>query len=304
MSTFAGSAQGLKDSSEATFANFYSPKQLVFDSGSNLFVVDSDNNAIRRISAAGLVTTVAGASSRGRVDGAGKDARFSQPTGMTIDDSNFLYIADTGNSLIRKMTADYVVTTIAGTGAKGSVNGISTAASFNNPEGITIDKSTGTLYVADSSNNCIRKIAWNGVVTNLATQYRDWNGVFQNFNYPTGIYYSPNTPNLMYVSDANGNYVHKVYTNGSAVVFAGSGVIGSRDGNSSRATFNFPHQIWVNKDELVYVVDQQNSAIRVIEKNGNVTTVPYYTKETSSSLSKGKLFLPVGIVGSMTTGNC
>jgi sugar lactone lactonase YvrE len=120
-------------------------------------VADTGNNLIRKITAAGVVTTLAGSGRAGSTNATGTAASFDTPYGVAVDSSGTLYVSDTGNNLIRKITAAGVVTTLAGSGSAGSTNGTGTAASFSTPSGLTMDAS-GALYVADFRNNLIRKI--------------------------------------------------------------------------------------------------------------------------------------------------
>ena len=159
-----GSADGT-----GTAAQFNQPFGVTLDSSGNLFVADKNNHVIREITSGGVVTTFAGtAGSFGTADGTGAVARFNDPTGVTAGSGGDLYVADSGNNTIRKITAQGVVTTLAGTaGTAGSTNGAGAAGLFNQPHGIAID-SSGNLYIADFGNNMIRMVTQAGAVTTLA----------------------------------------------------------------------------------------------------------------------------------------
>jgi sugar lactone lactonase YvrE len=129
---------------------------VAVDSTGNVYVADTNNNRIRKITPAGLVTTLAGSTS-GFADGNGIAAKFSYPNGLAVDSIGNVYVADSGNNKIRKITPDGVVSTLAGSGLRGSEDGIVTAASFNSPNGVALD-SKGNIYVADINNKKIRKI--------------------------------------------------------------------------------------------------------------------------------------------------
>ncbi len=144
------------DDGIGTSARFNKPYGLALDATGNIYVADSDNHRIRKITPSGVVTTLAG-STEGFNDGTGASAQFSMPFGITVDASGTLYVADSGNRRIRKITPMGVVTTIAGIGSPGSIDGNATLASFTNPTGITSD-SDGNLYIADYANHKIRKI--------------------------------------------------------------------------------------------------------------------------------------------------
>ncbi|MDQ6963150.1 MAG: hypothetical protein Q9M28_11610, partial [Mariprofundaceae bacterium] len=132
-----------------TAARFYNPQGIAVDASGSLYLADTSNHRIRKISALGVVTTVAGSGVAGFADGVGTAARFYNPRGITVDASGTLYVADTSNHRIRKISASGVVTTVAGSGVAGFADATGTAAQFNTPIGITVDAS-GTLYVADT----------------------------------------------------------------------------------------------------------------------------------------------------------
>ena len=141
------------------------PSRVAVDTSGNVYFTDSINSRIRKITPDGIVTTLAGSAGvAGAADGMGTAALFNAPEGIAVDTSGNIYVADTGNELIRKITAEGMVTTLAGSGEWGSANGMGFAASFNNPEGVAVDPS-GNVYVADSYNHLIRKItpsvSWN-----------------------------------------------------------------------------------------------------------------------------------------------
>ena len=174
VSTLAGSA-GSAGSTNGTgaAARFSTPLGIAVDASGNVYVADSNNDTIRKITAAGAVSTLAGtAGQAGSANGTGAAARFKTPYAVAVDSSGNLYVTDTGNDTIRKITPAGVVTTPAGTaGAAGSTDGTGAAARFRNPLGVAVDAS-GNVYVADSTNDTIRKITPAGVVTTLGRHGR------------------------------------------------------------------------------------------------------------------------------------
>jgi sugar lactone lactonase YvrE len=149
-------------------ARFNTPRGVAVDSSGNVYVADEGNADIRKITPAGVVTTLAGSDGRpGYRDGTGTAARFGSPRGLTVDATGTVYVADTDNDVIRKITPDGIVSTVAGTaGEVGTADGTGAAARFSAPRGIAVD-AAGNLYVADSDNAIIRRITPAGVVTTI-----------------------------------------------------------------------------------------------------------------------------------------
>lgn len=170
---FAGSGVAGNTDGTGVAATFDSPRCIVIDSSDNLYVVDSANHNVRKITSAGVVTTFAGSNAAvpvsGDVDATGTAARFNGPYGICLDPYGNFYVTDTGNRKIKKIDAGAVVTTIAGSGAAGGVNGTGINASFNTPIGITTDGSS--LFVSDSVNCNIRKITISGFVVSTFAGY-------------------------------------------------------------------------------------------------------------------------------------
>jgi sugar lactone lactonase YvrE len=157
--TFAGSGdQGAQDGMGEA-ATFNHPSGIAVDSLGNIYVADTDNNKIRKITPDRIVTTFAGSGSIGSDDGQGASASFYSPRGITVSGTGNVYVADTNNHKLRKITAAGFVSTVAGTGAEGSDDGLGSAASFYYPYDVAVG-APGALYVADSINNLIRKITW------------------------------------------------------------------------------------------------------------------------------------------------
>lgn len=194
LSNFAGNlgSAGYRDATGA-LAMFNTPLGIATDASGNVYVADRDNHIIRKITPAGVVTTFAGlAASAGSVDGSGAAARFYMPSGVAVDASGIMYVADTYNHTIRKISTTGVVTTLAGTaGLNGSADGSGAAARFYLPMGIATDANSN-VYVADYNSQTIRKITPTGVVTTLAGTVNvsgniDATGSAARFNYPFGI---------------------------------------------------------------------------------------------------------------------
>ena len=279
VTTLAGAAggSGIADGvgGEALF-NY--PDGITLDASGTLYVADHDNQTIRKITSAGAVTTFAGAARiSGSADGSGGAARFNGPTGVAVDSTGNVYVADAGNSTIRKITAGGSVTTFAGfAGVAGSSDGPGGSARFNAPEGIAVD-SVGNVYVADTNNSTIRKITAGGTVTTLAgvagqTGSADGPGGSARFNGPYAV--AVDSAGNVYVSDYFNSTIRKITTGGTVSTLAGlAGQPGDVDGTGSAARFNQSYGLAVDGGGNVFVADTYNRAIRKITTGGAVSTL-------------------------------
>jgi sugar lactone lactonase YvrE len=229
----------------------------------------------------GFVSTFAGVlNSYGQTDGPGPTAMFGYPFGIAVDGAGVLYVADEGNSSIRKIAPDGTVSTLAGslTGAAGFADGQGTSARFYRPDGVAVD-GQGNVYVADTDNQRIRKIAPDGTVTTLAGSsygYADGPGASALFAYPEGV--AVDAQGNVYVADANNYRVRKILPDGTVTTLAGapSGASppwGDVDGQGSDARFGYMEGIAVDALGDVYVADSGNNSIRKILPDGTVSTI-------------------------------
>jgi streptogramin lyase len=205
---------------------FNLPTGVAVDGTGNVYVADSRNEMIRKVTPAGIMTTLAGTAGKtGSADGVGSAALFDNPTGVAVDVAGNVYVADSGNDIIRKITLDGVVTTLAGTADKlGSADGAGSAAQFNHPFAVAVD-GAGNVYVADSGNDTIRKIAPGGVVTTLAGTAgkrgsADGAGSDALFNHPFGV--AVDAGGNVFVADSGNNTIRKIAADGMVTTFAGS----------------------------------------------------------------------------------
>ena len=159
VSTLAGT--GVRGTNNGTAANatFTNPNAIAIDVNGNIYVAEYSTNTIRKIDVAGTVSTLAGTGLQGSADGAGQVANFNGPNAIATDSSGNVYVAESGNQKIRKISAGGIVSTLAGTGARGSNDGPLRTATFSSPAGIVVD-TNGSLYIIDSGNNKIRKITF------------------------------------------------------------------------------------------------------------------------------------------------
>ncbi|WP_396632862.1 IPT/TIG domain-containing protein [Maribacter sp. R86514] len=261
VTTLAGSTDGFADGNGVN-AQFDFPSALATDNAGNIYVADTRNFKIRKITPSGVVSTLAG-STLGFADGDGSDAKFSVMEGITVDLMGNVYVSDSGNSRIRKITPEGTVTTIAGNGLQGSTDGAGTSAEFRLPVGITTD-SAGNIYVADEFNHNIRKIDLEGVVSTIAggtPGFMDGNGTNAQFNSPRGI--TVDAFGNIYVADDFNHSIRKITADGEVTTIAGS-TEGIEDGTGANARFNRPRGIIVDESFTLYVADTGNSRIRKI----------------------------------------
>jgi len=265
VTTLAGSGSQGSANGTGTAASFRGPLGVAVDGNGNVYVADAGNNLIRKITSAGVVTTLAGSGSAGSANGTGTAASFASPIGVAVDASGNVYVGDAGTSLIRKITSAGVVTTLAGSGSPGSANGTGTAASFNVPYGVAVD-GNGNVYVSDFSSNLIRKITAAGVVTTLAGSgsqgSANGTGTAASFSQPSGVAVDGN--GNVYVADFLNNLIRKITSTGIVTTLAGSGSVGSANGTLTAASFNEPFGVAVDGNGNVYVTDTFNCSIRAI----------------------------------------
>ena len=227
---------------------------------------------------ADTVSTLAGTPlSSGNANGSGAGASFDHPCGVAVDGSGNVYVADTNNNSIRKITPAGLVSTLAGTGLAGSANGNGASASFYGPCGVALDLA-GNVYVADASNNAIRKITPAGMVSTLAGTpgiqgSANGLGAAASFNLPSGV--AVDAAGNVYVADSNNFTIRKITPAGLVSNLAGSVLTqGHADGLGAAASFNGPAGLALDSLGNVYVADTYNNAIRLISPAGQVATLP------------------------------
>ncbi|MEI6781111.1 MAG: cadherin-like beta sandwich domain-containing protein, partial [Verrucomicrobiota bacterium] len=274
VSTFAGSGTGGFADGTGAAAQFNAPNGVALDSAGNTYVADNSNNRIRKITPAGVVTTLAGSGTAGFADGTGTAAQFNVPNGVAVDSAGTVYVADNNNNRIRKITPAGVVTTLAGTNISDFADGTGTAAHFRNPAGVAVD-SAGSVYVGDSMNNRIRKITSAGVVTTLAGTntgaFANGTGAAAQFNYPYGV--AVDASGNVYVADAWNHCIRQVTPAGVVTTLAGTNSPGFADGTGAAARFKSPAGVVVDASGNIYVVESTGQRIRQVTPAGVVTTL-------------------------------
>ena len=284
LSVFIGSLDGPGNvDGSGPVVRFNAPGNLAADRTGNIYVADSASHTIRKITPSGVVSTIAGrAGWPGWADGRGITARFNRPTGIAVDRQGNIFVADSENRLVRKINADGVVSSFAGTvDNKGKDGDIDLAAHFGVLRGLTID-SAGNIFVSDDGN-VIRRITPTGSVSILAgkpyqTGYVDGPGTSARFDGVFGM--ATDSADNLYVADAFNRVIRKITPAGLVSTFAGkAGTDDSIDGVGSAARFHCPIDVTTDHDGNLYVADgfplfeDQESRIRRVTSHGNVTTI-------------------------------
>ena len=277
VSTFAGLAgvtgfiNGL-----GNIARFYYPYHLGIDGADNIYVADDANHSIRKITSGGLVSTLAGNGASGSADRTGAGAQFYSPIAVVADLAGNVYVGDTSNCTIRKITPGGVVTTLAGVARQpGTANGVGTAARFNYIWSLAIDPS-GNLYAGDDSNHAVRKIAPDATVTTFIGKILDFGSTdgsigAARFFYPDGLCVGGQFDT--YLADTSNHTIRKISGSGVVTTIAGSpGVSGNVDAVGSAARFSSPRGITLDGSGNLYVCDYGNHRIRKITPDGTVST--------------------------------
>jgi hypothetical protein len=310
LAVFAGNMDGIGNvDGTGTAARFNYTASVASDSAGNIYVADVNNNTIRKVTPAGVVSTLAGlAGSSGSADGTGSSARFNNPIGVATDSAGNVYVADSYNYTIRKITPSGVVSTFAGlAGSSGSADGTGSVARLNSPSGVATD-SAGNVYVADSLNRTIRKITSAGAVSTLAgtagsSGSADGTGSAARFSYPYGI--ATDSVGNVYVADTN-NTIRMITSAAVVSTLAGTaGSSGSVDGTGAAARFNFPSGVTTDSASNVYVTDTNNNTIRKITPAGVVSTYAGLAGSkgsTDGAVAAARFYLPRGIA-SDSSGN-
>ena len=245
-------------------------------SGHTLFVADFLNNLIRKIDQDKRVTTFAGSVEAGLVDASGAKARFNGPDNISSSPDGSLYVADSNNHRIRRISPDGAVTVVAGGEGKGSFikDGEATEALFGYPTSVAPD-GRGNLYVADRGTHTIRKISSGGMVTTVAGNgeagFRDGRGTEARLREPLTVAVARD--GFIYIADSGNNSIRRLSPDGELKTIAGAIEPGYRDGNGLEARFAWPTGIAIGPRGFIYICDSQNNRIRRITPDGIVKTI-------------------------------
>jgi uncharacterized protein (TIGR03437 family) len=267
------------DGGPATSAQLNRPASVVFDAVGNLYIADSANNRVRKISPGGVITTAAGTGVAGYSGdgGAAASAMLNGPKGLASDADGNVYIADTQNNRIRKLLPNGTIITIAGNGNASFFGdgGPANAASIHMPQGLCF-VTGGYIYVADTGNQRIRELLPNGTIATVAgngTQGMTGDGgspTAAELNLPTGV--TLDSTGNMYIADQGNNRVRWVSTNGMIFTLAGAGSALGDGGPSPAAQLSAPASVAVDAAGNVYIGDTGHNRIRVVS-NGTINTL-------------------------------
>jgi uncharacterized protein (TIGR03437 family) len=283
-----GTAGYLGDGAAATAAELNSPSGLAFDSSGNLYIADTKNNVIRKVTN-GNISTVAGDNTQpagyGGDGGAATVAVLSGPTAIAFDSAGNMYIADNGNNLIRKVDTNSIITTYVG--GTGGSNG--TSGRLNAPNGISLDAS-GALYIADSGNQRVAKFVppanFTNFAGNLVAGFKGDGGPATSAELSKPVDVKIDAAGNVYVADANNSRIRKIFTDGTITTIAGIGGAnyGGDGGPAASASLSFPRSIAVSTNGTVYIADTGNSVIR--------TLVPSFPTISSNGVTNAASFAP------------
>lgn len=280
--TMAGGGSSLGDGGQAKNSRLAGPNGIAFDAQGNLYVADSRAHRVRKISANGTISTVAGTGTKGSSGDGGQAtlASLNYPADIAVDSAGNLYIADTENHKIRRVSVDGIIQTIAGLGSSGFAGdgGSAASAKLNYPSGVSVD-ANGNVYIADTFNQRIRRIGTNGHINTVAGKGSIGSGGDQgpalkaSIAFPRGV--EVDASGILYIADTYSSKVRRVDLDGVITTVAGTGSQGfSGDGGAgtSAKLFN-PERISVDDAGNLYIADTYNHRIRRVDPSGVINTI-------------------------------
>jgi sugar lactone lactonase YvrE len=275
-----GAAGYSGDNASATLAQLNHPFSVAADALGNYYIADRANNRIRKV-AAGIITTIAGTGSAGfgGDNGPATAAAISDPTGLAVDNTGNIYIADRGNNRIRKIDATGTITTIAGNGnaAFSGDNGPAVQAELNQPRGVAVD-ANGNVYIADQTNHRVRKISAGVISTIAGNGIQGFSGdgnpaTLSQLNNPAGI--CADADGNIYIADVGNERVRKIDITGTISTIAGNGsiVYNGDNGPATQAALNEPLNLAADIYGNIFIAEGYNHRIRRVNSSGIITTV-------------------------------
>ncbi len=300
ITTIAGNGIGsfAGDNGPATSASLYYPNDVAIDGAGNVYIADMYNQRIRKVDPSGIITTIAGDGTAGYAgdNGPATSARLNYPSGVAVDSTGNVYIADMYNQRIRKVDASGTITTVAGNGNPGysGDNGSATSASLQNPRGVAVD-STGNLYIAAQWNQRIRKVDTSGVITTIAgngaAAFTGDNGIATNasLNYPSGV--TVDSTGDIYIADTYNQRVRRVDASGIITTIAGDGTAGyaGDNGPPASARLYYPNGVTFDSVGNLYLADTNNFRVRKVTLN-KPAVATHFVLSTPASVQAGTAF--------------
>ncbi len=269
------------DGGPATSAQLSGPNGIALDKAGNLYIADTDNHRVRKVSPPGVISTIAGNGTGGYSGDGGPatSAELSYPAGVAVDSAGNVYIADEDNNRIRRVTQSGVIGTFAGNGTQGSSGdgGPGAGAELNEPFGVAVD-SAGNLYIADTFNSRIRKVTPSGVMVALAGSgtvgFSGDGGPADDAELAFPWAVAVDAGGNLYIADTFNNRVRKVTPSGVITTVAGDGIQGysGDEGPAARSELYTPCGVAVNAAGNLYLADYSNYRIRQVTPSGIIST--------------------------------
>ncbi len=303
-----GGGNGLGDGGAATAATLQQPGAVAVDSLGNIYIADGQDQRVRRVNAAGVISTFAGTGNRDFSGDGGQaaSAGLNQPSGVAVDSANNVYIADRLNHRIRKVTPAGVISTFAGTGTAGFTGdgGAATSATLNSPTALAVD-SQNNLYIVDTNNRRIRKVTPGGTISTFAgnglVNFSGDGGPAINAGISTPAGLAFDAQGNLYVSDGS-NRVRKIVA-GVITTYAGNGGTGTAGdgGAATSAQLSTPAGLAVDAAGNLYIADEFNNKVRKVNGAGTISTYAGGANVggnfgDGSAATNASLALPIGLM--------
>lgn len=269
------------DGGPAAAAQLNTPSDVKIDAAGNLYIADSENQRIRKVSPSGIISTIAGNGNAGFSGDGGQavDAALNVPWAIALDASGNLYISDSVNQRLRQVAPGGTITTVAGNSVAGFAGdgGPARSAQFNRPAGLSIDRQ-GNIYVADSMNNRIRKISPAGIISTVAgngiQRFSGDGGEALSASFDIPLDVTADAAGNLWVTDSNSRRVRRVALDGTIATVSGNGGPFAGDGGpATGAILNYPYGVAWDRNGNVYLTDTYNNRVRKIASNGAISTI-------------------------------